>query len=245
MTFFSRSARICFFKSVNRRLICFDAGMSHRAAATHPLRAVPSRARGWERRAGAGTGGAAPGPAAAAARFAPRLRSCPRPSTPRGVCASGRRHRRLSLDSTASPRGHLREGRGDPAEPPGGPCRAQPRAPRPAPPSPASAAPSARVPARGWQRPRHRRSLVFPAAGEHLDLCDLPSALPLPYGFIPQPLLLKRDSFRQHSSGSPAPGFRCLNPACATERDAGGRAARWGPSACAGGAGRAAGTCPS
>lgn len=131
------------------------------------------------------------------------------------------------------------------SELPGGPCRAQPRAPRPAPPSPAAAAPSARVPARGWQRPRHRRSLVFPAAGEHLDLCDLPSALPLPYGFIPQPLLLKRDSFRQHSSGSPAPGFRCLNPACATERDVGGRAARWGPSACAGGAGRAAGTCPS
>lgn len=40
MTFFPRSARICFFKSVNRRLICFDAGMSHRTAATAsaPLR---------------------------------------------------------------------------------------------------------------------------------------------------------------------------------------------------------------
>lgn len=40
MTFFSRSARICFFKSVNRRLICFDAGMSHRTAtsASSPLR---------------------------------------------------------------------------------------------------------------------------------------------------------------------------------------------------------------
>lgn len=57
MTFFSRSARICFFKSVNRRLICFDAGMSHRAAATHPLRAVPSRAVPCTGLGAAGRGG--------------------------------------------------------------------------------------------------------------------------------------------------------------------------------------------
>lgn len=78
MTFFSRSARICFFKSVNRRLICFDAGMSHRAAATHPLRAVPSRAVH-----GAGSGGPGRG-----LEGRPPARLLPPPASPRGSGAA-------------------------------------------------------------------------------------------------------------------------------------------------------------
>lgn len=52
--FFSRSTRICFFKSVNRRLICFDAGMSHRAAATP---SAPLRTEGLGTAGAAGWGG--------------------------------------------------------------------------------------------------------------------------------------------------------------------------------------------
>ncbi|XP_066855448.1 basic salivary proline-rich protein 3-like [Anser cygnoides] len=80
MTFFSRSTRICFFKSVNRRLICFDAGMSHRAAATHPLRAAPCRARGWERRGG--------GPGRGLEGRPPPARLPPPPASPRGSGAA-------------------------------------------------------------------------------------------------------------------------------------------------------------
>lgn len=70
MTFFSRSARICFFKSVNRRLICFDAGMSHRAAATPSARL---RTGAGDRRGGRlGRGGAArPVPAASTGPLRP------------------------------------------------------------------------------------------------------------------------------------------------------------------------------
>lgn len=112
MTFFSRSARICFFKSVNRRLICFDAGMSHRtaAAASAPLRT--GAGDHWGGRLGRGRAAHRP-------RLLPPLCSAPgrrvglssrgRGGTPSGrFCRespSGGQSRRLSLDSPGLTRG--------------------------------------------------------------------------------------------------------------------------------------------
>lgn len=116
MTFFSRSARICFFKSVNRRLICFDAGMSHRTAATA---SAPLRTGAGDRWGG----GLGRGRAAHRPRLLPLV--CFAPGRRVGLSSRGRggthgrrfrrtspslspwcgRSQRLSLDSTGLTRG--------------------------------------------------------------------------------------------------------------------------------------------
>lgn len=102
MTFFPRSARICFFKSVNRRLICFDAGMSHRTAATP---SAQLRTGAGDRRGGRlGRGGPAhPAPVAAAGALRPGVAGLAPEAAGAAQQRRGQKHRQGFLLCELSP----------------------------------------------------------------------------------------------------------------------------------------------